>query len=229
MDILSFCHAYPTAVRPHPTNCAQYYDCSTAAFGGSQNRECPYPQLFDAVTLTCKPFTDVQCGVRYEPKAPCKYFVYQGRQSFVILFDQAEVNCLSVLGVNFGLSLTMIYYAILVRILAITDFLWLISIWFCSYTISWGLRFILTWFYLGEYQANQCSPGQQSCEPCTSRKPSCVGLDDGNQPFPGRLWQQQFIVCNKNRTTSVSRCPRTSVFNPNTKQCVEIQNITKCE
>lgn len=152
----------------------------------------------------------------------------KGDNPFVILFDQAEVNCLSVLEVNFGLSLT-IHYAILVRILAITDFLWLISIWFCSYTISWGLRFILTWFYLGEYQANQCSPGQQSCEPCTSRKPSCVGLDDGNQPFPGRLWQQQFIVCNKNRTTSVSRCPGTSVFNPNTKQCVEIQNITKCE
>lgn len=95
VDIPSFCHAYPTAVRPHPTNCAKYYDCSTAAFGGSQNRECPYPQLFDAVSLTCKPFTDVQCGVRYEPKAPCKYFFDLSRETTICNLVQPDYSKLS--------------------------------------------------------------------------------------------------------------------------------------
>ncbi|WAR05418.1 hypothetical protein MAR_020787 [Mya arenaria] len=151
VDIDSFCKAHPTMVRPHPTNCAKYYDCSASAFGGNLLRECPYPQLFDPTTLTCQQFDKVTCGARFEPVSPC------------------------------------------------------------------------------DYATHQCPVGQINCIPCTQRQPSCNGLQDGNQPFPGLLWQQQYVVCNRNRTISVERCLGSQLFNPNTKRCIDVKDLTNPE
>jgi hypothetical protein len=38
---------------------------------------------------------------------------------------------------------------------------------------------------LGEYEQNLCSG--TSCQPCPSRLPSCVGIPDGDRPFPAHL------------------------------------------
>ncbi|KAL4228860.1 hypothetical protein ACF0H5_011900 [Mactra antiquata] len=151
VDIGSFCRAHPTEIRPHPTNCAQYYDCSAINFGRSELIECTYPQLFDTTTSSCKPFLEVQCGVRYEPKAPCEYRYYQ------------------------------------------------------------------------------CRPGDTACQPCPSRLPSCVGLSDGQHVFPGRQWQQDYIVCDHDRTTKIERCSGTTVYNSNTNKCVEPQDLDKVD
>lgn len=65
------------------------------------------------------------------------------------------------------------------------------------------------------------------CIPCTQRLPSCVGLEDGKQPFPGFPWKQQYVVCDKDRTTTVNTCQDTKIFNPNTKQCIDVKDLTK--
>lgn len=71
-NIDQFCKSKPGTVRPHPTNCAQYYNCSQTSVQGDHLFECPYPDLFDSSTLLCRNFTTVPCGKRQEPMAPCK-------------------------------------------------------------------------------------------------------------------------------------------------------------
>ncbi|XP_061184903.1 uncharacterized protein LOC133192909 isoform X1 [Saccostrea echinata] len=66
------CRDNRMAILPHPFQCAQYYDCRRV-IGNSHLRECKYPQLFDESTMTCRNFTDVNCGERTEPRAPCDY------------------------------------------------------------------------------------------------------------------------------------------------------------
>ena len=67
-----FCRENPTTILEHQTNCAQYYDCRKEV-GGSYLRECRYPQLYDVGERVCKNFSDVKCGIRFEPQAPCKF------------------------------------------------------------------------------------------------------------------------------------------------------------
>ena len=70
-----FCTVRPSSMMAHPTQCAQFYDCSRpASLYGTYLHECQYPQMFDDVSGTCADFTAVNCGSRYEPKAPCKAF-----------------------------------------------------------------------------------------------------------------------------------------------------------
>ncbi|KAK3589928.1 hypothetical protein CHS0354_034946 [Potamilus streckersoni] len=135
----AFCSANPTEIIPHPTNCAQYYDCREA-IAGSYLRECRYPQLFDTTSLTCKNFTDVICGARYEPQAPC------------------------------------------------------------------------------EYLQTQCLEGAANCTPCVERLPSCVGLEDGNNAFPGRTNSEYYVKCFRNRTVAVEVC-QVSLFDQSIKRC----------
>ena len=71
---------------------------------------------------------------------------------------------------------------------------------------------------LGEYEQNLCSG--TSCQPCPSRLPSCVGIPDGDRPFPAHLWTDQYITCLSNRTIAVRHCPSGSVFDPARLQCV---------
>lgn len=72
-----YCEVNPSAVVPHPDNCAQYIDCRQKnTLLGNYRQECPYPQLVsltDSVGTPCKPFDSVICGARPEPKNPCKY------------------------------------------------------------------------------------------------------------------------------------------------------------
>ena len=82
-------------------------------------------------------------------------------------------------------------------------------------------------YFSGEYDQNLCvnlnTPG---CTTCVSRLPSCIGKADGDQPFPNKLWTEQFIHCYKNRTI-VDKCPVGAVFDPNTKSCTTKINQSK--
>lgn len=70
----------------------------------------------------------------------------------------------------------------------------------------------------GDYTQNLCKPGDISCRPCPERHPSCVGLSDGRNAVT--LWSNQYVVCLKNRTISVGRCPD-GVFNPIERLCIQ--------
>ena len=60
----------PNLTLPHPTNCAQFYNCSMP--GRSHRDECKYPTLFNQTTRRCEMFNSVDCGDKTEPQAPCK-------------------------------------------------------------------------------------------------------------------------------------------------------------
>ncbi|XP_071175832.1 uncharacterized protein [Mytilus edulis] len=73
-DIDSFCTANPTSLKPHPSNCAQYYNCSDVnSRYGRYLEECTYPDLFSPVTMRCQNYQTVSCDAKHEPKAPCEY------------------------------------------------------------------------------------------------------------------------------------------------------------
>jgi len=58
---------------PNPLNCAQYFDCTkTSSLSEPHLFECPYPDLFNNLTMQCDDFENVQCGRRMEPMDPCK-------------------------------------------------------------------------------------------------------------------------------------------------------------
>lgn len=73
---------------------------------------------------------------------------------------------------------------------------------------------------VGEYEQNLCKPGDTKCIPCSSRLPSCVGLPDGVNYFPGKLWTDSFIRCYRNRTVSVEKCSE-GYFHPRKHLCVK--------
>ncbi|VDI54945.1 Hypothetical predicted protein, partial [Mytilus galloprovincialis] len=73
-DIDSFCTANPTSLKPHPSNCAQYYNCSDVnSRYGRYLEECTYPDLFSPVTMRCQNYQTVSCDAKHKPKAPCEY------------------------------------------------------------------------------------------------------------------------------------------------------------
>ncbi|KAJ8316009.1 hypothetical protein KUTeg_006023 [Tegillarca granosa] len=78
---------------------------------------------------------------------------------------------------------------------------------------------ILLFFHTGEYKQNLCQKGDQNCEPCPSRLPSCMGQQDGSRPYPNHHWTNLYMTCIQNRTMSVNRCPDKAIFNPNRLQC----------
>ncbi|XP_071083537.1 uncharacterized protein [Haliotis cracherodii] len=74
------CLPESSAVIPHPTNCAQYYNCSEPKqgyFWPEHLRECTFPQLYNVITKRCEHYTMVECGERVEPKNRCDYRVNQ--------------------------------------------------------------------------------------------------------------------------------------------------------
>ncbi|WAR05417.1 FCGBP-like protein [Mya arenaria] len=74
LDVNSFCSKNSRGIAPNPVNCAQYIDCSrTSPLGQPHLFECPYPDLFNNVTMQCDDFEHVQCGRRMEPMDPCDY------------------------------------------------------------------------------------------------------------------------------------------------------------
>ncbi|CAG2188205.1 unnamed protein product [Mytilus edulis] len=70
-----------------------------------------------------------------------------------------------------------------------------------------------------EYQQNLCKATDTSCTPCTQRIPSCIGLPDGFNPIPGRLWSKDYVQCDRNRTIHVLHCKQ-GYFSPGEKACV---------
>nr|XP_022335507.1 uncharacterized protein LOC111132108 [Crassostrea virginica] len=78
--VMAFCPDYPAVQVLHPTQCAQYYDCSNMVNLPNQPaylNECPYPKLFNADTLRCDDYASVDCGDRIEPLSPCDYVRHQ--------------------------------------------------------------------------------------------------------------------------------------------------------
>lgn len=72
-NIGSYCKANPRAIKSHPTNCAQFVDCSAINSPyGKYIQECTYPDLFSVTTMSCQKFESVSCIPKNEPQAPCK-------------------------------------------------------------------------------------------------------------------------------------------------------------
>ena len=71
------CPPHYSGLVPDHTNCATYYKCNNgfivSGVGKCAYVECPYPMLYSITKGACIMYTEVQCGDRYEPKAPCKY------------------------------------------------------------------------------------------------------------------------------------------------------------
>lgn len=74
-----------------------------------------------------------------------------------------------------------------------------------------------------DYEQNICLQGDNSCQPCPERFPSCVGLPDGANPDPRSLWSDSYIRCFHNRTVAVETCP-SGYFNSRTRQCTVYVN-----
>lgn len=73
-------------------------------------------------------------------------------------------------------------------------------------------------YFAGDYVQNKCNSTDPSCEPCPKRLPLCVGLPDGKQVFPGKLFAPDYIECQQNRTMGVKKC-HLQYFNPQVKDC----------
>lgn len=76
-------------------------------------------------------------------------------------------------------------------------------------------------YILGEYDQNLCPRTSLNCIVCPKRLPSCRGLSDGIQPVPSEMWGDRYLTCLQNRTLAVTKCPRSSVFDPVLLQCRE--------
>ena len=77
-DPVTFCNTNPSAIMADPESCARYIDCNKRISNVDPalppyKHECTYPDLFDSYNASCKPYREVKCGIRPEPKAPCKY------------------------------------------------------------------------------------------------------------------------------------------------------------
>ncbi|KAK3610007.1 hypothetical protein CHS0354_032354 [Potamilus streckersoni] len=59
----------------HSGNCAKFLECTKAENGSlvMQERECPYPLLYDDTSAKCDNYQRVTCENRHEPKDPCEY------------------------------------------------------------------------------------------------------------------------------------------------------------
>ncbi|ESO96183.1 hypothetical protein LOTGIDRAFT_231869 [Lottia gigantea] len=70
-----------------------------------------------------------------------------------------------------------------------------------------------------EYAQNRrCPPGASTCQPCEQRIPSCVGVPNKEQPYPGRPPSPLFVVCDSGRTSAVMQCLK-NIFNPTERRC----------
>lgn len=75
--------------------------------------------------------------------------------------------------------------------------------------------------FAGEYEQNLCDSKNSSCKPCKERLPDCLNKQDGQQAFPKKLWQNDYIICAHNRTISVDKCKPLEYFNPRLLKCME--------
>ncbi|XP_050412528.2 uncharacterized protein LOC126827300 [Patella vulgata] len=90
------CPPISTSLLPHPTNCAQFYNCSKSAMelGWEDNlQECPYPQLYNVQRKRCEHYSMVQCDSRKEPFSQCDYMINQCRTSHCIPCSVRYPSC----------------------------------------------------------------------------------------------------------------------------------------
>ena len=83
------------------------------------------------------------------------------------------------------------------------------------------MNFLNYLYFTGEYEQNQCAPGDVTCPKCPDRLPTCVGLPDGDNLFIGREWKPDYAVCYKNRTIELKKCTK-GYFHPTKRACTEI-------
>ena len=74
--------------------------------------------------------------------------------------------------------------------------------------------------FTGQYEQNLCDVRNTSCIKCPHRLPSCIGKPSGKQAFPGRLWKPDYILCYKDRTLRIEKCP-VGYFHPALQKCTE--------
>lgn len=277
-----YCKANPTKILAHQTNCAQYYDCRQAV-GGSFLRECRYPQLFLEANQTCRNFSDVDCGARMEPQAPCEYLQTQclqnavnctpcperlpsciglpdGNNAFpsrpssqyyvkcfknrtvavevcqVSLFDPGTRECSNVIDASVLSGFCQENPTVLIpdplhcaRYYNCSDpslvqGLGIPHLQECKYPRLFGYGATNCELFTEipcetryepkapcEYVENQCF--NATCKPCSENYPSCVGLQDGSNTFPGREGTEYYIVCYKDRTVAIVTCTSDPVRN----------------
>lgn len=69
--------------------------------------------------------------------------------------------------------------------------------------------------FVGDYLQNQQCYDPAGCPPCPTTKPSCVGLPNGNNSFPGR--SKEYVVCAAERTIAMEVCEYD--YDPSIRQC----------
>lgn len=204
VDIDAVCQMNKTAIVANPFNCAQYYDCSkqVSAFGKPYLQECKYPDLFSSGTNSCEPFTSVtgSCGRRKEAQAPCKtLYLFSYLPSGIIW------NAIIYIYRNIYYIYQKFNIATGHSCLPLDNYQLIIS-------------YCLDRVFAGDYVQNKCNSTDPTCEPCPKRLPSCVGLPDGKQIFPGKQLAPDYIECQQNRTMEVKKC-HLQYFNPQMKDC----------
>ena len=95
---------------------------------------------------------------------------------------------------------------------------------FTDFFSPYSLFFLL--YVTGEYLQTQCLQNAVNCTPCPERLPSCIGLPDGNNPFPTRPSSQYYVKCFQNRTVAVEVC-QVSLFDPVTRECSNVIDASK--
>ena len=70
----------------------------------------------------------------------------------------------------------------------------------------------------GQYLQNICDPRTPGCVPCHQKYPTCKGLPDGDNLYPGREMTEDYIVCQSGRTVAALQCAN-GVFYPDRREC----------
>lgn len=71
----------------------------------------------------------------------------------------------------------------------------------------------------GDYSLTQCVG--PDCPPCDSQQQGCEGQPDGPTAYPGRLLTEYYLVCARNKTTSIKTCRDDQLFDPIQGQCTK--------
>ena len=75
---------------------------------------------------------------------------------------------------------------------------------------------VLPLSFSGEYGQNSCFG--RNCPRCGDGViPSCVGLPDGQNPFPG--YDNRYLVCRMDRTVETRTCNPGELFSQNLRGC----------
>ncbi|XP_062607658.1 uncharacterized protein LOC134269470 [Saccostrea cucullata] len=212
------CKHNMTAIVADPFNCAQFYDCShnLSALGKPFLRECNYPDLFSSSTKSCEPFSTVtgNCGRRKEVQAPSVLNFLCSKNHSAAIPDPE--NCAKFYNCSKLLSSKTLED---MKTECGYPDLFSLSTGRCQNFKTVNCTKRKEPVTPCEYYKNLCALNSTKCIPCYKRLPSCQGLTNGNEAFPGKLWQADYIVCDTNRTMNISHCSQGEYFNPRLSTC----------